>query len=196
MSDDKQSEDFILDDIDQVFDPATRGWNGEMGPMVPAGDYTVEIIDAAVKPTKKGDGRNLVLTLAVKDEGEYYDTELMQWLKIPGPGDKKGVAMRMAHVVRDVLGVQQTPGVGLQRDALIGRRMLITVTVAEGTKTEFDPVTNEDVIKKTVQTSIQNERPVEGGQAPTQVAPTAPAGAKAAVAAKRPAAAPPAAARR
>lgn len=192
----EQSPDFVIDDIDVVFDPSTKGWNGETGPMIPAGDYEVEIIDAEVAATKKGDGRNLVLSLAVRTEGEHYDTELKQWLKIPSPGDKKGVAMRFAHVVRDVLGVQQTPGVGLQRDQLIGRRMIIGVTVSQETKTEFNTVTNEDETKITTRTNIQNERAVEGAEVPAPKTQTAPAGAQAAkpgaAPAKRPAAAPPA----
>jgi hypothetical protein len=188
--------DVVVDDFN-LFDEGLRGWNGESGPIVPAGDYEVEVIEAGIGSTKDGKGRNLELTHKVVG-GEHDGTELKQWLKLPGPSDKKGVAMRLAHVVRDVLGVQPIPGTtSWQPSQLVGCRMIIEVATEEQKTVEVDSITNEEKVTIKSRTSIKNER-AAAPSAPA-AAPSAPPASKAAVQAtptRKPAAAPPATARR
>jgi hypothetical protein len=191
-----EQQDYIIDDVD-LSDPNLKGWDGIAGPVLPIGEYEVEVVAVDVETTKKGDGRNLVMTHAVKTEGDWYDQEVKQWLKIAGPNDKLGVKKRMAHVVRDVLGVPLLPGGGFETKHLIGRRMIINIIHDQLIKIDFDPVTNQELKKPVINSKIQGERAVVGGgPAPAALPSNArPAAAPASQAARRPASAPPAPAR-
>jgi len=196
--------DFIVDDID-ISDPeATPGWDGVQGPQLPAGDYEVEVIGAAMKDTKTGDGRQLVLDLQVKQEGEQYDAKFKHWITMPSSSHKDGgmgAKKRIAHVVRDTLEAPLHPQTGgFAGKDLIGRRMVVTIT--HSASTFFDAATNQDVTKTRM--NIQAERKVGDVTAPADAkpAPTKPAAAQPAAkpgaqpaAARRPAASPPAARR-
>lgn len=185
MSD--QMPDFIIDDVDLN---GVAGWDGSKGPTLPAGEYHVRVDNVEMESREKG--RSLKFILTVLNEGDFNGHELWHWLKIPGAGDKEGVKRRLAHVVRDVLGVPLLPTGGFEAKHLLGREMLVAVSHEE--YTDFDAVNNIET-KKT-RTRVQGERAIEG-QAPVATpapAPAAapPAGAKPAAApARRPAAAPP-----
>lgn len=166
----EEQTDFVVDDIN-LNDENLKGWNGEFGPQLAPGDYLVEVTAAIVEGNKAGTGKNLVLELEVKTEGEFYGQKVKQWLGLPHAESKPGVARRIAHVVRDVLQAPLLPGGGFQTSSLVGRQMMITATVEQ--QKEFDPVRSQEVTRDRMR--IQNERPVEGAAAPAPKAASAPA---------------------
>lgn len=196
---DTSQPDFIIDDVD-LADPELKGWDGVGGASLPPGEYLVEIIGASLDANQKGDGRSLTLDLQVKSEGEHYDATCKHWITMPSASHKdKGVGAkkRLAHVVRDTLGVALHPQTGGFAGAdLIGRRMLISVR--HETSTTYDAATNQEVTKTRMR--IEAERPDPAAVVPTQPAPARgtqaarPANAQPAQG-RKPAAAPPAARR-
>jgi len=189
MSENNNSDpDFVVDDMD-LSDPEIKGWDGVAGPSLPAGDYEVEIVGAAIEATTKG-GRQLVLDLRVANEGEYFDATCKHWVTFPHSSHKdggKGALKRVVHVVRDTLDVPLLPGGGFEGSALIGRRMIINVALE--TTTTYDAASNQDITK--VRMRISNERPVAGAAPSAQPATAVPSNARPATN-RRPAAAQPA----
>lgn len=190
MSNEQNSADFIIDDVDIS---SVAGWDGNSGPQVGPGDYHVRVVGVELEPSKKDNGRSIKMFLEIQNEGDFCGQQIWHWLKIPTAADKDGVKKRLAHVVRDVLGVPLLPTGGFEAKHLIDREMIVTVTHEE--QTSFDAVNNVET--KKVRTRVQGERPVEGTATPAPAAapPTPPANAKPAgapaTAARRPAAAPP-----
>lgn len=188
MSD--QNPDFIIDDVDLS---SVAGWDGNTGPTLPPGEYHVRVDNVELETNNKG-SRSIKMYLTVLNEGDFTGHELWHWLKLPAPGDKEGVRKRLAHVVRDVLGVPLLSTGGFEAKHMLGREMIVTVSHEESTS--FDTVNNIET--KKVRTRVQGERPVHGAEAAPApapapapaAAPAAPAGAKAAPP-RRPAAAPP-----
>lgn len=176
--------DCIVDDIN-LADENLQGWDGSFGPTLPPGDYLFEVANAKIEPNKAGTGRNLVMTYRVLTEGEFYDKKVKQWLGLPGPDSKAGVAKRLAHVVRDVLEAPLLPSGGFQTISLIGRQLIATVTIEQ--QKSFDPVRSQEVVRDNMR--IQNERRAE--QAPPQqkaasAPPSKPPATQAAAGAKKP----------
>lgn len=67
--------------------------NSSFEPL-PAGDYNMHVIDSEVKPTKKGNGQQLVLTLEVLD-GPYARRRIWDRLNIQNPNaDAQRIAER------------------------------------------------------------------------------------------------------
>jgi hypothetical protein len=61
---------------------------------LPAGDYNMQVVDSEVKPTKKGNGDQLVLTLEVLD-GPYANRRVWDRLNIRNPNsDAQRIAER------------------------------------------------------------------------------------------------------
>lgn len=161
-----ETEDFVVDDIN-LADPEIKGWDGSMGPQLPAGEYLVTVVEAKVESNKAQDGRNLVLTLQVDTEGDYYGQTVKNWLPLQGKDGKTAYLKRLAHVIRDVLGVPLLPSGGFQTSATIGRQMYINVTIEQ--QKEFDPTRSQEVVRERMR--IQGERPA---QQAAPVAPSAP----------------------
>lgn len=194
MSDtENKNTDFVMDEID-LSDPNLKGWDGVGGPLLPAGEYEVEILNLAMEGNKAGNGRNIVLELAVVTEGEHFDAKLKHWISMPSESHKdKGAAARkrVAHVFRDVLGLPLLPGGGFESKHAVGRRMIINVVTQ--TSKEYDAASNSEQTK--VSTRIQGERPVEGAQVtqapPPNAKPAQPAAKPGATPSRQPAAARP-----
>lgn len=163
--------DFVVEDIN-LADENLKGWSGEFGPQLAPGDYLVEVVNAKVEANKANTGRNLVLDLEVKTEGEFLGQKVKQWLGLPTADSKPGVARRIAHVVRDVLQAPLLPNGGFQTTSLIGKQMMVTVTVEQ--QKDFDPVRSQEVVRDRMR--IQGEKPVQQAEPPAQAkAPSAPA---------------------
>lgn len=52
-------------DLDMDFNPAEVPEDDRSFEPLPAGDYTMQVIDSEIKPTKSGEGQQLVLTMEV-----------------------------------------------------------------------------------------------------------------------------------
>ena len=60
-------------------------------PLVPPGQYTLEVLSSEVQPNSKGDGQNLIVDFKIISECESKGRDMKKWFSLkPFPNDKTG----------------------------------------------------------------------------------------------------------
>lgn len=121
-------------DSDSV-DPAA-----DFGPL-PPGEYTVEVIDADMRPTKKGDGQYVWLELSVIEPAAYVNRKLWANLNIVNPSAKaQEIGLAQFSSLCRAAGIRQCK----DTDELINKVVNVDVKIkpADGTYGESNAVTN------------------------------------------------------
>lgn len=142
----------FLDYIDlNLNDPGLNAWDGSQTAYEPLdpGEYTLEIIEANVQMSKKGNP-TLVLQYKVVSEGPMKDRETRQWL---GLANNPGSRGRLKSVT-DAAGVPRDDRGGFSAQALVGARIVATVAHEENEDTN---AAGEKVMKTFVR--VMQERP-------------------------------------
>lgn len=155
----------FLDYIDlNLNDPALTAWDGASSGYEPIdpGEYMLEIIDASVQQSKKGNP-TLVVQYKVISEGPMKDRETRQWLGLQNTAAGRG---RLKSLT-DAAAVPRDDRGGFSAQALVGARIIATVAHEEGEQVDQD---GNKVMKTYVR--IMQERPVTtvpatAGKSPT-----------------------------
>jgi hypothetical protein len=104
--------------LGHAFDSTQVEPNEPRGGVLPAGEYTFEIVAAEVKPTKAGDGTILAFSLAVIDPAEFAKRRVFENLCIVHPKQQtQEIAQAQLSSLCRALGISQLK----DTDELLGR---------------------------------------------------------------------------
>lgn len=115
----------------QAFDSQSVEPHEARGGVMPAGTYSLEVVDAEVKPTKKGDGTLLAISFAVIDPEQFAKRRVFENLCIqhPNPQTEQIAQGKLSALCRAV-GIVQLD----DTDQLLGRvvRARVKIRPAQG----------------------------------------------------------------
>jgi len=123
---------------------------------LPAGVYLAQIVESEMKPTKKGDGELLELTLEVID-GEHRGTKLWDRLNLKNPSSE---AVRIARST--LSSICHAVGVLKPRSSVELHNLPMEIKVACRKDEKSDKIYND--IKAYNKKSAPNQAPQAGGQ--------------------------------
>lgn len=116
----------ITSALGHAFDANAVEPNEPRGGVLPPGDYTFEIVEAEIKPTKAGNGTNLAFSLAVIDPAEFAKRRVFENLCIvhAKPQVQEIAQAQLSSLCR-ALGIAQLK----DTDELLGRIVRARVKV-------------------------------------------------------------------